>query len=370
MFSSIRVFPVLMLTVFSAAQAWGAVLEDTVATVNGQAILLSEFNKELDAAVEHWKKNVPGFLEDKLAVKEIRGKVLDQMVDHALLQQEAEKRKLKIHDRELDNGIAEIKERNFKRDEAGKELGPTEIEAALEKELKREGLTPSAFRERIRKQLMVRKVVDEAVRPNVKPPEEADVKKAFERLKFVIKGDTSTLKGLTEETVQAYVALGGRVKDLTAERVRVSHILVKLGPSPTMVERTQALKKIQDIKKQINAGEDFSEMARKNSDDAESSSRGGDLGFILKGWMPADFEKVAFTTAVGDVSEPIVTQFGYHILRVQEKKAAESLTFDKLKDDLTQFLFNLAFQIELEKTVKTLRAQSHIEIKLPKEKDL
>ena len=112
-----------------------AVLEDTVAIVNGQPILLSEYQKDVDAVMENWKRGAPGLLGDKVAVAELRRKVLDQMVDNNLLQQEAEKRKIKIHDRELDNGIAEVKDRNFRHDEAGKVLSDEEVEKVLDVEL-------------------------------------------------------------------------------------------------------------------------------------------------------------------------------------------------------------------------------------------
>ncbi len=351
----------------AAAPAGAELIEDTVATVNGQPILRTEYAKNLESVMEQYRRTAPMILNEKETVAQIRRKVLDQMVDDKLMEAEAVRRKIKVHEREVDAGINEVKERNFRRDLDGRQLSDEEIEKALNAELQKEGLTPAQFRERIRKQIMIRRVIEEVVKPRVKPPEEADVRKAFDKMKFIIKGDTSVVSGLPEEDAQAFLALGQRVKDLTSERVRVSHILFKIPPNTSLVEKKKILDNVKSIKKKVDEGEDFSELAHKHSDDKESAGRGGDMGFILKGWMPAEFEKVAFSLPVGDTSEPVETQFGVHIIRVQEKKAAESVSFDKIKDDVAQFLFNLDFQKELDKMARGLRAQAQIEIRLPKD---
>jgi parvulin-like peptidyl-prolyl isomerase len=344
-------------------------MEDTVATVNGQPILLSEYDNALNAALDQWKRSAPAFLDQKGAMTQLRERTLDQMIDDKLLEEEAEKRKIKIHDREIDNGITEVKERNFRRDPSGKVLSDPEVEALFSKELKKQGLSIDQFRDRIRRQLMVRKLIDEVVRPKAKQPDDKELQNTFEKLLVIVKGSTSSIAGMPQDQAQAYLALGNRLRTLTAERVRVSHILIKLPPSASMVEKNRAMKKIMDIRKMVENGGDFAELARKYSEDAESAPRGGDLDFILRGWMPKEFEKAAFGTPVGEVSQPVETQFGYHLIRVQEKKASENLDFDKIKDDLAQFLYNMNLQTELEKLVKSLREQARIETNLPKEKD-
>lgn len=351
------------------AGARASVMEDTVATVNGRPILLSEYQNELNAAMEQWKRNAPAFLDQKDAMDQLKARALDQMIDQKLLEQEAEKRKTKIHDREVDNGIAEVKERSFRRDESGKPLPDAEVDSLFEKELKRQGLSMTQFRDRIRRQLMVRRLIEDAVRPKAKAPGEADLRGAFEKLQRIVKGSTDSVKGMPDDQAQAFLALGNRLKALTAERVRVSHILVKVPPGASLVEKSQALQKAKDIRRMIEKGGDFAELARKRSEDAESAPRGGDLDFILKGWMPPEFEKAAFSTPVGEVGGPVETQFGYHIIRVQEKKASENLEFGKIKEELGQFLYNTNLQMELESFVKALRDQAHIEKSLPKEKD-
>lgn len=373
MINSIKVVRRLLISCVAlaclATLARASVMEDTVATVNGQPILLSEYDNALNAALDQWRRSAPAFLDQKGAMAQLRERTLDQMIDDKLLEEDADKRKIKIHDREIDNGITEVKERNFRRDPSGKVLSDPEVETLFGRELKKQGLSLEQFRDRIRRQLMVRKLIDEVVRPKAKQPDDKDLHNTFEKLQVIVKGSTASIAGMPQDQAQAYLALGNRLKTLTAERVRVSHILIKLPPSASMVEKNRAMQKIRDIRKMIQNGGDFAELARKYSEDAESAPRGGDLDFILRGWMPKEFEKAAFSTPVGEVSQPIETQFGYHLIRVQEKKASESLDFDKIKDDLAQFLYNMNLQTELEKLVKSLREQARIETNLPKEKD-
>ena len=352
----------------AAVPASAKVLEDVVARVNGKPLLLSEYRKNLRSVLDNYQRTMPGLLRDEEALKEIRAKILDQMVDDELLAQEGEKLGMKVHDREVDKGVEEVQERNFRVDElTGKKRTDSETKAALSSELGKEGLTAEAFRERIRRQVLIRRVIEEKVRPMVKEPDEKRLQSAFDKLKAVATGSTEAVKGLSEEAAQAYLAFGFRLRDGTSERVRVSHLLVKTASGASIVERNAALKRTEDIKKRIDAGADFAETAAKESDDAESAARGGDIGFILRGWMPPEFEKAAFALPVGETSAPVETSFGYHLIRVAEKKAKEGLTLEKVKTEVAQFLHSLETQTELVAFVKKLRSSGTIEATPPKE---
>jgi parvulin-like peptidyl-prolyl isomerase len=371
--SSNRLFLIVAAAAALAASSAGAkVLEDVVARVNGKPLLLSEYKKNVRSVMENYQRSMPHILQDEEVQKEIRKKVLDQMVDDELLAQEGEKLGIKIHERELTKGVEEIQERSFRVDDlTGKRRSDYEVKAALVSELEKEGLGEEQFRERIRRQIIMRKVVDEKVRPMVKEPDEKKLQAAFDKLKTIASGSTDVVKGMQEDAAQAYIAFGTRMRDLSSERVRVSHVLIKFaaaGPAPSMVERNQALKRAEALKKKITEGADFGEVAAKESDDVESASRGGDLGFILKGWMPAEFENAAFALPVGEVSEPIETKFGYHLIRVQEKKAKESLLLEKVKDDIVKFLGSIESQTELQNFIKKLRGAATIEIVEPDKK--
>lgn len=352
------------LLVALGAPARAAVLEDIVAKVNSKPLLLSEYRKNLRSVMTNYQRNLPALLTDEGTVKEIRDKVLDQMVDDELLAQEAEKLKVKVHERELDQGIEEVMERSFRVGEGGRRRSDTEMDKALKDELKSEGLNWNQFRERIRRQLRIRKVVEQRVRAAIKEPDDESAREAFKKFEYIVKGDTSAVAGMPMEEAQLFIGFGRRLRDNHSERVRVSHILVKTL-SPSMVDKNKALKKARAIKKRLDADEDFYEIAKKESDDMESAPRGGDLGWILRGWMPKPFEDAAFALPVGEVSEPVGTDFGYHLIRLQEKKARESFQFDKVKLGIKEFLFNLDFQKKLQELVKDLRKKATVQVMLP-----
>jgi parvulin-like peptidyl-prolyl isomerase len=106
------------------------------------------------------------------------------------------------------------------------------------------------------------------------------------------------------------------------EQVKASHILIAFKGSPALqpgkpeLTEEQAKAKAEDLRKQIAAGAKFEDLAKKESDDVGSGSNGGDLGAFNRGQMVPEFEKAAFELKPGEVSAPIRTQFGYHIIKV------------------------------------------------------
>lgn len=349
----------------AAAPAAAKLMEDTVAVVNGTPIMLTEYAKEITAATEYWNKVNPMALSDPERLKDLREKTLEQLIDNEVLHQEGGKLKIKVRERDVDMGVEEIKKR-FSKDETGKPLTEAEAEAAFAKQLKHEGLSPSQFRERLGKQVMARKVIDQEVKARLKSPEEKEVKGYFDQIKaFLLSKSTATPKGMDEESGMAFREIAQQIKALSSERVRVSRILVKFSPGASAAEKKRALKTAQSIKKRLNDGENFAELAKSESEDPDSAAQGGDIGFIVRGITPPDFEKIAFSLGVGDVSEPIETEFGYHIIRIQEKRAAEAPDYERFKEQLGQFLMNVNAAREVERYVKNLKAKAVVERHLP-----
>ena len=122
------------------------------------------------------------------------------------------------------------------------------------------------------------------------------------------------------------------------EQVRARHILIRMSGSPSPVRpgqkdltEAEALAKAQDLRKRIQAGEDFAQLAQKESDDTGSGANGGDLGFFHRGQMVPTFEQAAFAMQPGDLSEPVKSPFGYHVIKVEAK---ESKSFDEVRPEL------------------------------------
>lgn len=113
------------------------------------------------------------------------------------------------------------------------------------------------------------------------------------------------------------------------------HILIKSDGTPA--GDSAALKKITEIREKAVSG-DFQKLAKEFSEDVGSKAKGGDLGFFKKGQMVPEFEKAAFTQKVGEIGEPVKTQFGYHIIKVVERKDGGEKKFDEVKNEVAKQL--------------------------------
>lgn len=360
--SSARLAAVLAL---AAAPAAAKLMEDTVAVVNGTPILLSEYQKEAATAVDYWSRMNPAAMADPANLRKLRESTLEQLIDRELLYQEGNRLKLKVREREVDNAVEEIKAR-FKKDDEGKPLDDAAAEAAFQAQIKKEGLDWAKFRERLTRQIMSRKVIDEGVKARQVPPTDEETRAYFEKITaYLASKSTAPPAGMDEEDAAALMEVSGQVKALSSERVRVRRILIRLSPGASEAEKKRALKHATELKKRLTGGEDFAKLAAEESEDPESASRGGDIGYVLRGVAPPELEKAAFTLPVGEVSEPILTEVGYNIVTVVEKRAAEAPEYDRFKDELANFLGGMKFQRSLEKFVKELRDKATIERNLP-----
>jgi parvulin-like peptidyl-prolyl isomerase len=349
----------------ASVKSSSTMMEDTVAVVNGSPILLSEYQKEASTALEYWSKTNPSALIDPANVRKIRESTLEELITRELLVQQGNHAKLKVRDREIDAAVDEIRAR-FKKDDNGQLLDDGEAEKNFNNQLKTEGIDYAQFRERLTRQIMARKVIDEAVKSKMVPPTEQETRAYFDRLKaYIATKSTVAPAGLDEEEGIALREAANQVKALSSERVRAQRIVIRLSASATDNERKRALKTAQELKKRLDQGEDFSKLAKEESEDPESASRGGDIGYVLRGVAPAALEKAVFALDVGQTSAPILTEIGYNIIRITEKRAAEAPDFDRFKDDLASFLGNVGFRKKLDSYVKSLREKATIERQLP-----
>jgi peptidyl-prolyl cis-trans isomerase C len=143
------------------------------------------------------------------------------------------------------------------------------------------------------------------------------------------------------------------------EKIRARHILIRtpgsrvpVRPGQKELTDAEAKAKAEDLRKQIQGGADFGELARKESDDTGSGARGGDLDVFGHGMMVPEFDKAAFALKKGEVSEPVKTQFGYHIIQV-----TDILTFDELQQDIAS-----QNSPQIQKMVEDLRKNANVQI--------
>ncbi|MGD8572859.1 MAG: SurA N-terminal domain-containing protein [Gammaproteobacteria bacterium] len=135
------------------------------------------------------------------------------------------------------------------------------------------------------------------------------------------------LKQFYDERANLYV---------TPEERRTRHILITLDPEASEEQIQEAKQKAQDIRKQLEEGADFAELAKKYSEDPGSAEQGGDLGFFGKGSLDPAYEEAMFALKKGEISEPVLSAFGYHIIKLDEIREQKSKSFEEVKPTLIE----------------------------------
>ena len=118
------------------------------------------------------------------------------------------------------------------------------------------------------------------------------------------------------------------------ETVKARHILIGFKGDMTEDQKKELRKKADDVLKKAKGGDDFAQLASEYSDDPGSKTKGGELGYFPKGNMVPEFENAAFNLKPGVISDVIETPYGYHIIKVEDKKAAEMPAFDSIKEQV------------------------------------
>lgn len=172
----------------------------------------------------------------------------------------------------------------------------------------------------------------------------------------------------TEESLLKTYAIGKLLEsvDVTdAEIEQFYNAHAEQFDEPTSVQASHILvddeKKANDIYDKIMAGEDFEELAREYST-CPSSQRGGDLGTFYPGQMVPEFDQAVFAMEVGDISKPVKTQFGHHIIKVTDKHEAKKHTLSDVKDKVKQELRKIKEQTAYVDKIKSLKDKYEVKI--------
>jgi peptidyl-prolyl cis-trans isomerase C len=136
----------------------------------------------------------------------------------------------------------------------------------------------------------------------------------------------------------------------SAEQFRASHILVKTNAEA------------EELKKRLAQGEDFATVARKTSVDTLTKSKGGDLGILKKGQAAPEFERVLVALKPGEVSEPVATQFGYHLIKLVDRTTGPALSYEAAKDQVKEQVMIEKKQQRFKELVASLRAQAKVRV--------
>ena len=322
-----------------AASVQAKVMESSVATVNGQPILASEYDAFLESVVEQYQTSAPQLLARPYA-KDVLGKeVLKELISKELVYQASQEAKITVKDSELDEGLNEIKSR-FAVDEKTGKADPKGAEKRFNEALKKQGMTLKSYKAKLSKEIASRKLMEQELRKTVKPVEEADAKALYEEVQAVLKNNTKKIKAMEKadpQHLQEVQAIAAKLKQLSAEQVRIGHIYLATTKDMSEADKKAKEELAKKIKKEIDNGMDFSTAVKNYTEDKQALAAGGDM-ILVKGMAPKEIDAKAFSLPVGKVSDPIKTDVGYHIIKVKEKRAERNIAFDDIKNDLGQYI--------------------------------
>jgi|SRR5690554_1195999 parvulin-like peptidyl-prolyl isomerase len=272
-----------------------------VARVNSYEIEDKEYLQELTRLLKENEKSSPDMEIIELA--------LDKLIDGALVLVRAKLENISVPEDEVQQEMIEL-QMKFK--------SPEEFESLLVCS----GCTQEEIMERLRDKLMIRKYLESCVDND-----------------FSV--DEDYLKNFYDKNIELF---------RNERMVRVSHILISLD---------KGLDKARELRDKIETKEDFFNIAEKCSE-CPSCSHAGDLGFIVKGKMVKEFEDVAFRLEIDEISQPVRTEHGYHIIIVTDKRDAGTLSFEEVKEPLIKRLHQIDYELKLEKHLQELRKNADI----------
>lgn len=346
-----------------------------VAEVNGESISQREFIVHYQRAVERYREMFKGsFTPELLKNLNIKQSLLEEMIEARLVLQEARRLGLSATDEELMNAIAQVPEFHVN--------GRFNKERYIQL-LRANRLTPAQFEEDQRKQLTIQRllgvladaahVTEAEVRERYRFEQEKinlqfirfsvsdnlsevkitdeDVQKFYERNKESLKEPLKVqveyipysfeqFSGpvqLTDKEVEDYYNANRLTKFTTPKQAKVRYIMVRLDPGADAKQKEAALDRANRIVAEARGGKNFAELAKKESQDP-SAEKGGEIGWLNQGQLPEALDKQIFALAIGEISEPIETPVGFHIVKVEDIKEEKTLSLAEAKPVITREL--------------------------------
>lgn len=339
-----------------------------VAEVNGESISQREFIVHYQRAVERYREMFKGSLTPELLKNlNIKQSLLEEMIEARLVLQEARRLGLSATDEELMNAIAQVPEFHVN--------GRFNKERYIQL-LRANRLTPAQFEEDQRKQLTIQRllgvladaahVTEAEVRERYRFEQEKinlqfvrfsvsdnlsdvritdeDVQKFYDRNKESLKEPLKVqveyipysfeqFSGpvqLTDKEVEDYYNSNRATKFTTPKQAKVRYVMVRLDAVADAKQKEAAQVRANRIVAEARGGKSFAELAKKESQDP-SAEKGGEIGWLNQGQLPEALDKQIFALAKGEISEPIETPVGFHIVKVEDIKEEKTLSLAEAK---------------------------------------
>src|SRR5436190_7401184 len=350
---------------------------DTVANVEGREITSADFRRTYQAQLQAYRSAYGANMSDQLLKQlGIEQQILQQMVDERAALAEAERLGIKVSDEEVRQRIFAMPA--FQ--ENGGFIGEVRYQQLLR--MQRPPMVASEFEDNVRRGLAVEKLrgsLTDWLSVNDKDLEQ-EYRRRNDKVKLAVVSFTAdsfrTQVNASDAEVASYFdahkndfripekrkiryllidveALRAKTivpaADIereynnnsqqyeTPEQVRASHILLKTEGKDDAAVKAKA----EELLKQARAGADFAELAKKNSEDEGSAKNGGDLDYFGKGRMVPEFDAAVFAMQPGQISDLVKTQYGYHIIKLVDKKPATTRPLAEVRQQLTD---QLAYQ--------------------------
>ena len=291
-----------------------AELPDVLARVNGEDVTKTDLDTLL-RNMELSQGPVPAERRDEV----LRG-ALDRLITYTVLQQEAKARNVTVPDSDVDERL------NAMRSQFPKEED-------FRKALEERGLSVDRLRNDARVDMVITKMLDAEVAA-AEPATDEEARKFYEENPEKFQQD---------------------------EAVRASHILILADENADEATKQKARGQADALLKRARAGEDFAALAREHSQDG-SAPQGGDLDFFTRGRMVPAFEEAAFALKVGEISDVVTTQYGYHIIKATDRRPAETVPLETVQPQVKQFLTSQKKQERADAFVDGLKQKSRIEV--------
>ena len=293
-----------------------------IATINGEDVQASAFQQYYDQALRQTEKE-KGDVDEQTSYQ-IRDDVWNNMVNQILLNQEVSKRNIKVSDAELyeylrryppkelqANPAFQTKDGKFDYQKYQQALNDPRVPWKQVEDYIRPNLQLSKLQQSI---ITLVRVTDDETKEYYRDENEK-IKVAYLLVPSYQFQNTSIQ--VSDNEISAYYQEHKKEFE-SDESADLSYVLFEKKPSQSDEEDTK--KRLLEIKTEIGQGEDFADMAKDYSEDKGSAVNGGDLGWFGKGMMVPAFEEVAFALKPGEISDPVKTLFGWHLIKVTDKK--------------------------------------------------
>ncbi len=386
-------FVIFYIPDFLRGSGANAAATDTVAVIDGQEIRADEFRRTYQAQLQAYRSAYAGKMSEQLLKQlGIDQQILQQMVDERAALAEARRLGVRVSDEEVAQRIYAIP--GFQ--ENGAFIGMPRYQQVLQAQ--RPPMTPSEFEEGVRRSLIVEKLraaltdwlavsdkelEQEYRRRNDKvklavltfsadryrsevTASDADVSSYFDahkadfrilerrKVKYLLIDVDVLRTKITVPPADIERYYNDNIEQYsTPEQVRASHILLRTEGKDDGAVKAKA----EDLLKQAKGGADFAELAKKYSEDETNAKDGGDLDFFGRGRMVPQFDQVAFAMEPGQISDLVKTEYGYHIIKLTDKKSGASRALDQMRQQITEQLVSERAQAQATSLAETLDKQ-------------